>query len=115
MSIRPQLDFGAGESAEPVQDVSPEQPAADNLTPPAAATKPARVRKPKAPAAPPADPVAPPAKAAVICQRCQVACEPVPKSRNWVKCPKCGWKHKTFDKLVEAKKALRARQDKSAR
>jgi hypothetical protein len=51
----------------------------------------------------------------VICQRCQVACDPVAKSRGWVRCPKCGWKHKSFDKLAAAKQALRGKQSRASR
>lgn len=54
-------------------------------------------------------------KPAVICQRCKVACEPVPGGRGWVKCQKCGWKHKTFDALQAAKQALRGKQSRAAR
>ena len=81
-------------------------------TPPDASPKPAPAKP--APAKP-----AKPAKAAkpleVICQRCNVPCQPIPQSRGWVRCPKCGWKHKTFTKLAAAKQAARAKQDRTAR
>jgi len=52
---------------------------------------------------------------AAMCARCQVALEPVPQSRGWLRCPKCGWKHKTFDRLKAAKQARRAVLDRAAR
>lgn len=55
------------------------------------------------------------AKPVVICQRCKIACEPIPQSRGWVRCPKCRWKHKTFDGLQAAKQALRGKQSRAAR
>lgn len=51
----------------------------------------------------------------IICQRCNVTCEQMPQAHGWVRCPQCGWKHKTFIKLAAAKLAARAKQDKSAR
>lgn len=96
MSDQPPLDFGAGESADPPQD-APTKPKARQ-------PKPAAAAKPKAPKPPP-----------VTCQRCNVPCEPVPHGRNWQRCPKCGWKHKTFDRLAEARRTARVRQNKSAR
>lgn len=56
-----------------------------------------------------------PTKPVVICQRCKVACERIPQSRGWVRCPKCRWKHKTFDGLQAAKQALRGKQSRAAR
>jgi hypothetical protein len=69
---------------------------------------------PEAPATCSAPADKPAGKQSVICQRCNVECVPVPAGRGFVKCPSCGWKHKTFDGL-QAKRGLRAKQDRAAR
>lgn len=84
------LDFDSGASP----DASPAKPAP-------AKPVPAKATKPKPPD--------------VICQRCNLACEPISHTCGWLRCPKCGWKHKTFTKLAAAKQAARARQDRTAR
>lgn len=92
------LDFGDG----PEPDSSPqENPTQEQIT----SKKPTK----KPPAA------KTPAKPVVICQRCKVPCQPMPQSRGWVQCPKCRWKHKTFDALEAAKQALRGKQSRAAR
>lgn len=101
------LDFDApaDQPAEPLDQDEPVdlQPAA---APDAAPTP--------APAAPAADEAPPPG--AVICQRCQLICKPVgPPIRGWVKCPKCGWKHKVFDRLKELRRAKAAQTTRAAR
>lgn len=100
MAKRSRIDFDGDVDSDSKPVSPPEDPPPPALAPPATPAE----------ATPPAKP------AGVICARCNVACEPVgPKVRGWVKCPKCGWKHKTFNQLQARKAALRAKQDRTAR
>lgn len=94
--------LGFGDGPEP--DAKPKDPPPQEQAPKKPSTK--KLAASKAAAA---------AKPVVICQRCKVPCEPMPKTRGWVRCSKCGWKHKTFDGLQAAKQALRAQQSRNAR
>jgi len=56
--------------------------------------------------------------AVLMCQRCNVACEPVPRSRGMYRCPECGWRHKPFTELrkqQERRRAAIVQQSRAAR
>lgn len=59
-----------------------------------------------------------PAADVCLCQRCNVVCEPVPRSRGMVRCPECGWRHKPFTELKKQqarRRAAIAQQSRAAR